>query len=119
MPPERLPTHPPARALHFFRVQASGSGSITTNHYEPLCGRKPRAHTGLHGTTNRALVTCPQCQRLLRVRTEYAGKRIACKHCSHAFVAGVPAEAGQVGSARAAAAQAAPSPPMGCSVHPA
>src|SRR5215475_1411024 len=39
-------------------------------------------------------LSCPNCQRLLRVRTEYAGKRIACKHCSHAFVAGVPADAG-------------------------
>src|SRR5262249_36727141 len=50
-------------------------------------------------------LSCPNCQRPLRVRTEYAGQRIACKHCSHAFVAGVPAEAGPVAPAPAAAPQ--------------
>jgi chromosome segregation ATPase len=54
-------------------------------------------------------LSCPNCQRLLRVRTEYDGKRIACKYCTHAFVAAVTADAGQVAPAPAAAPQAAPS----------
>src|SRR6516225_1473810 len=30
-------------------------------------------------------MACPQCQTPLRVRTEYVGKRIACKTCDHTF----------------------------------
>ncbi|HEV3083689.1 MAG TPA: hypothetical protein VGY66_28165, partial [Gemmataceae bacterium] len=30
---------------------------------------------------------CPSCHHPVRIRTEYLGKRIACKHCNHTFVA--------------------------------
>ncbi len=36
--------------------------------------------------THYAKLLCPKCQRELRVRTEYAGKVIACKYCGQAFV---------------------------------
>ncbi|HEV3119441.1 MAG TPA: hypothetical protein VGY58_20460, partial [Gemmataceae bacterium] len=29
---------------------------------------------------------CPSCHRPVRIRTEYLGKRIACKYCNHTFV---------------------------------
>src|SRR5437773_1867534 len=32
-------------------------------------------------------VPCPHCQHELRVRAEYAGKRITCRHCTQSFVA--------------------------------
>ena len=35
-------------------------------------------------------IPCPNCQRQLRVRSEYAGKVIACKHCEHAFLPALP-----------------------------
>src|SRR5262245_31701858 len=31
--------------------------------------------------------SCPGCHHALRVRTEYLGKRISCKYCSHVFQA--------------------------------
>jgi hypothetical protein len=36
--------------------------------------------------TDYSKLVCPKCQRQLRVRTEYAGKVIACKFCGQAFV---------------------------------
>src|SRR5207245_220907 len=30
---------------------------------------------------------CPNCNRPVRIRTEYLGKRIACKSCDHTFKA--------------------------------
>jgi chromosome segregation ATPase len=36
-------------------------------------------------------LACPNCQRSLRVRTEYLGKRIVCKHCQRQFTPVAPA----------------------------
>jgi chromosome segregation ATPase len=30
-------------------------------------------------------MSCPQCQRALRIRASYVGLRLACKHCQHKF----------------------------------
>jgi chromosome segregation ATPase len=35
--------------------------------------------------TTKLELPCPNCQRNLRIRTEYVGKRIACKYCEHVF----------------------------------
>ena len=32
-------------------------------------------------------IPCPKCGHELKIREEYLGQRVACKHCSHAFVA--------------------------------
>jgi hypothetical protein len=34
--------------------------------------------------------SCPNCHRSLRVRTEYVGKRIVCRHCQMTFTPAVP-----------------------------
>jgi len=34
---------------------------------------------------NRILVPCPQCHRTLKVRAEYFGNEVICKHCDHTF----------------------------------
>src|SRR5262249_21174217 len=44
---------------------------------------------------------CPNCQRPLRVRLEYVGKRVACRHCNQAFKIPPPGEAAQPPSAAA------------------
>src|SRR5262245_53290544 len=28
---------------------------------------------------------CPKCQKVLRVRTEYLGRRVVCRHCQEGF----------------------------------
>jgi ribosomal protein S27E len=39
-------------------------------------------------------ITCPECERLMKVPAEARGKKIRCKGCGHAFVArGAPAPA--------------------------
>src|SRR4051812_15572559 len=35
---------------------------------------------------------CPQCQHPLKIREEYLGRRVSCKHCSHTFIARAPEE---------------------------
>jgi predicted Zn finger-like uncharacterized protein len=35
-------------------------------------------------------VTCPECDKRLKVRADLAGKKIRCKDCGHAFVAKAP-----------------------------
>ena len=35
-------------------------------------------------------VPCPSCQRVLRVRTEYSDKVIACNYCHHSFLPKLP-----------------------------
>ncbi|MEO6809386.1 MAG: hypothetical protein ABI353_09790, partial [Isosphaeraceae bacterium] len=37
-------------------------------------------------------IPCPQCQNALKVRREYLGRRVQCKHCTHIFEALDPAE---------------------------
>ncbi|NIL95845.1 MAG: hypothetical protein GTO53_02760 [Planctomycetales bacterium] len=38
-------------------------------------------------TTTYFLQACPTCGRSLRVRLEYLGKKVACKHCGGQFLA--------------------------------
>src|SRR5262249_9040388 len=38
---------------------------------------------------------CPRCQHAIRIRTEYVGRRLACKYCNHSFVAEATAQASQ------------------------
>src|SRR5262249_50825630 len=38
---------------------------------------------------------CPNCKRPLRVRLEYVGKKVACRHCNQAFKIPPPGEAHQ------------------------
>ncbi|MCC6418789.1 MAG: hypothetical protein IT429_11185 [Gemmataceae bacterium] len=47
---------------------------------------------------------CPSCKHPIRIRSEYLGKRIACKHCKHVFLAVAPAAGGQPALPGAAAA---------------
>jgi chromosome segregation ATPase len=35
-------------------------------------------------------LTCPGCQRKLRIRTKYIGLRVACSHCQHNFLVEAP-----------------------------
>lgn len=37
------------------------------------------------------VIQCPSCSADLRVKPEYAGKKVACKHCQHAFTVVIPA----------------------------
>src|SRR5262245_9251771 len=37
-------------------------------------------------------MACPNCRRALRVRAEYLGKWITCKHCNRTFRADAPAD---------------------------
>lgn len=52
-------------------------------------------------------VTCPNCQKAMRVPAEASGKRIRCKACSHVFTAG-----GDGGAAAPPPVQAAPAKPV-------
>jgi chromosome segregation ATPase/DNA-directed RNA polymerase subunit RPC12/RpoP len=37
-------------------------------------------------------ISCPSCQRTLRVRKQYAGREVACSHCGQSFVVQQPDE---------------------------
>lgn len=54
MPTDRIPTHPPPRALH---------DVVSTEALTPVCGVRPRG--AVHVTTNTTLVTCPRCKAAL------------------------------------------------------
>jgi DNA-directed RNA polymerase subunit RPC12/RpoP len=43
---------------------------------------------------------CPQCQKDLRVRSEYINRRVTCKHCQHTFMVTTPPVATSVASAK-------------------
>jgi ssDNA-binding Zn-finger/Zn-ribbon topoisomerase 1 len=47
-------------------------------------------------------VTCPNCDKAMRVPAEAAGKRIRCKACSHVFTVGAGGGGGDGGTAKAA-----------------
>jgi hypothetical protein len=58
-------------------------------------------------------VSCPNCEKALRIPPAVFGKRVKCKHCNHPFVAADPAAAKPAKPAKpgAAPAPAAPPPP--------
>jgi hypothetical protein len=49
-------------------------------------------------------VSCPECDKRLKVRVELAGKRIRCRDCGNTFVAKAPAAAPKAAQPRPAAA---------------
>jgi hypothetical protein len=56
-------------------------------------------------------LSCPNCQKGLRVPPALAGKRVKCKQCNHPFV--IPAAAEQQSAPTPAAAAAQPAAPKG------
>src|SRR4051794_32806863 len=42
----------------------------------------------------RLLIPCPGCEHPLKVRTEYLGRKVTCKHCGKIFTAQAPPEGG-------------------------
>src|SRR5690242_2120598 len=40
-------------------------------------------------------MACPSCGKGLKIRTEYSGRRLACKHCDNTFIARDPADASE------------------------
>src|SRR5262249_34665480 len=61
-------------------------------------------------------ISCPNCDKILRVPPAVFGKRVKCKHCEHAFVveapdAAKPAKPAKPGAKPAAKAASPPPPP--------
>src|SRR4051794_3103575 len=46
----------------------------------------PPTPRGRPVTTTYVKLACPNCKQPLRIRTEYLGQRLACKHCKRTFL---------------------------------
>jgi uncharacterized protein YbaR (Trm112 family) len=64
MPTDRLPLRPPPRALHMVACPADAHRAGAP--FAVRCASRGRR---LHGTLNRAMVTCPRCRALLAAET--------------------------------------------------
>ncbi len=76
------------------RLVASQPPSIVRRRIDPDETHRLQEWKDQESMPRHVHVTCPNCQRPdIRIRPEYVGRKVQCKHCNHIFRARLPAAA--------------------------